>query len=85
MAGKNAMAAVLEDMGRAARERKARRYTSKPPREKKDVEVRVGEVSFEPHVEGTAKVMDIDPDEHGSAGMSSADMDELTRDLDIQR
>lgn len=90
-----AMAAVLDDMGKAARERKARRFTGSKRPMHKGVEVKMGEVTLEPtnvshqpHLklpDGMTKPMDIDPDESGEHGMSSADMDDLARDLEVQR
>jgi hypothetical protein len=78
---KHAMAAVLEDMGRAARERRARRFTKKPAAEPPTV-------PHQPHLklpDVMTAPMDVDPDAHDEHGMSSADVDDLARELDVQR
>jgi hypothetical protein len=71
----HAMRAVMEDMGRAAREGRSRRFTGKP----KGVEVTMGDVTLEPRGEAQA--------EHE---MSKGDMDSLSHmddlgDLEVQR
>ena len=68
-----AMSAVLEGMGRAAREGRARRFTKRPG---KGVEVQVGEIELEP-MPGADRPVD--------PAMSDGDMDELARDLEVQR
>lgn len=56
---KTAMHAVLEDMGRAAREGKARRFTKTKPGHAAREGITMGEVTLEPH-EGQADV-EVDP------------------------
>lgn len=60
----HAMKSVLEDMGRAAREGRARRFVQRPG---KGVEVSMGELSLEPN-KGIASP---------ESGISEAEMDEL--------
>lgn len=72
-----AFGTVLEDMGRAAREGRARRFTAKRPG--KGVEVSVGEVELQPSKGGSAD-REVDP-----VAMSEDEEGELLRSLDVQR
>lgn len=75
---KHAMHSVLEDMGRAAREGRARRFTKRPA---KGVEVTMGELTLEP----TGAKADVEVDPVKEAGMTDDEMSELTSQLELQR
>ena len=77
----HAMRSVMEDMGRAAREGKARRFTKKP------LEVTMGEVTLSPHHDAAAEREEetgesVDPVKQahaiGDTTMSQQEMDELS-------
>lgn len=72
-----AMKSVLEDMGRAAREGKARRFSKRG--KNRGVEVKVGEVSLSPNSD-----MDVAPDSTAD-GMSADELRELESELQVQR
>lgn len=74
----HAMKNVLEDMGRAAREGRARRFTKRPA---KGVDVTVGDVTLEPSKDGASA--EVDPVKE--AGMTPAEMAEMLGELDVQR
>ena len=88
----HAMKKVLENMGRAAREGKARRYSGKKP-----VEVTMGEVTLEPRHDAAAEREEetgemgpkgvkadqmVDPLHHS---ISDEDMADMMKDLEVQR
>lgn len=74
----HAMKSVLDDMGRAAREGRARRFQ----KSRKPVEVTLGEVTLEPH---KANAADREVDPVLEDGMSHDEMDELQNELTVQR
>lgn len=75
----DAMKSVLEGMGRAAREGRARRFSRKKP-SNRGVDVEIGEVTLTP--DGAA--MDVEPDATAH-GMSDDEMRELQGELGVQR
>lgn len=74
----HAMKSVLEDMGRAAREGRARRFTKRPA---KGVEVSMGEVTMEPASPGS----DVEVDPVKAHAMSEEEERELLSGLEVQR
>lgn len=83
---KHAMSSVLESMGRAAREGKARRYNKNAH----PVEVQMGEVTLEPTSEakrehammGAHADQEVDP---LKTDASDEEMAEMMKDLEVQR
>ncbi len=83
---KHAMNSVMEDMGRAAREGRSRRFTGKRPA--KGVKVEIGEVTLEPGntMKGTGGASaDVEVDPVKEAGMTHEEMEELSSQLSIER
>lgn len=76
---KHAMSAVMEDMGRAAREGRARRFTG-PRKKKGDVEVTLGEITLDPSKGGEGKAdVEVDP------VYEPGELEELQNSLEVQR
>ncbi len=79
---KTAMASVLEGMGRAAREGRARRYTKRPA---KGVDVTMGEVELKPTPPNYGGLADVEVDPVKTADLSDNDMDDLASELQVER
>lgn len=74
---KGPMKSILDGMGRAAREGRARRFTKRPA---KGVDVSVGEVTLDP----TGADVEVDPVKQ-TPDMSDDEMNELASELSVQR
>lgn len=79
---KKAMDSVLEGMGRAAREGRARRFTKRPA---KGVDVTMGDVTLEPTPPNYGGLADVEVDPVKEDSISDADVDDLAKELAVQR